>query len=786
MPLPLVPLDLPPMVAPQAMAPPAIVSTEWVDRFIPSPMGLASVAEETYAGETRAISTDNPTDSPTDRSADGPPDPSGPGWADEATAARAMAAAEPTETEPTETERLESERLESVGSGSVEEYAQELEGATDEQPELSPAESDRPESAPSEPDPSEPGNIPNAPEEPDHDRELTADIPFIRILADRQALDVPRQVVTANGNVLVQFGTDQIAAERIWINLNNRYLRAEGEVFLNRNRQIVEGDTATYNLLQGAGSLTQARGSLEISTLANDFSTVFPSDLSTDAADPIETRIQGQGSISQVTSPGGVSFSLSPAATMFGAERPGTGRVRFEASQLSFDADGWYGENLRLTNDPFSPPELELRGNRVSFTPRSENEDELCIENPRLVFDQGLSLPLVRPCYQFQNGELPANFLNPLLINLGYDNRDRDGLFIDREFTALEMGNFRVSVAPQFYLSRWLGESGGNLFDPANVGLVSRARGNLGPRTTALGLVSLSGLDLDNFADRVRANLRVQQLVGTHRLSAEYTYRDRLFNGSLGFQNVQSSVGLLLESPIIALGETGLNLSYQLSGQYVTANTDRQDLLEPGTTVGLTSLFRAQGSVDLSRRFLLWQGVAKPSTATEGLRFSPRPLVPSLALTAGLRGTATYYSSNNGQESLDARVRLLGQVGHLSRNYFDYTQFNLGFSRGFIGGDDSPFLFDRQVDRSILSGGIVQQIYGPILLGFQTAFNLSTGREIDTSFSLEYRRRTYGLTVRYSPTRETGFLGFRLSQFDWVGQTDPFDSNVTNPDLQVQ
>lgn len=61
------------------------------------------------------------------------------------------------------------------------------------------------------------------------------------MLADRQTFDPQRQVVTANGDVLVQFGTDQLAAERLWVNLNNRYLRAEGDVFFNRNEQILEG-----------------------------------------------------------------------------------------------------------------------------------------------------------------------------------------------------------------------------------------------------------------------------------------------------------------------------------------------------------------------------------------------------------------------------------------------------------------------------------------------------------------------------------------------------------------
>ncbi|MFH7243999.1 MAG: DUF3769 domain-containing protein [Spirulina sp.] len=607
---------------------------------------------------------------------------------------------------------------------------------------------------------------------------------LLRLLADAQTYEPARQVVTASGDVLVQFGDAQLAADRLWVNLNNRHLRAEGNVFFNRNQQVLEGDAATYNLLQGSGRLTNGRGSLRIATIADDFSVDnFPTDA---ALLPVDYRLQGQGSISQVTSPGGYSFALSPTASIFGGERTDVGRLRFETSDLYFNADGWYGENLRLTNDPFSPPELELRGNRVSFVPISEEEDELCVDNPRLVFDQWLSVPLVRRCFQLQNGQLPDNTFNPFPTSFGYDNRDRDGFFVERRFPVVEAGNFRLSLAPQFYISRWLGENSSGLFDAANFGLVARARGAVGPRTFVSGLVSLPGLDLQNFTDRVRANLRVQQAVGTHRLSAEYTYRDRLFNGSLGFQDVQTSAGLLLESPVIPLGNTGINLTYQLSGQYVNALTDQADLLDPGVGVGLASLFRFQGAIDLSRSFSLWQGTAKPSTPTEGLRYSPRPVVPFLALVAGLRGVATYYTSNDLQETLDARITLVGQLGHFSRNYFDYTQFNLGLSSSFIGGDGSPFFFDRLVDQNTLSGGIVQQIYGPLLLGFQTSFNLDTGREIDTSFSVEYRRRTYGLVAQYSPTQETGFFGFRLSQFDWVGRPDPFDGEATNQDVQVQ
>lgn len=619
------------------------------------------------------------------------------------------------------------------------------------------------------------------PPAPESTAESTPETVPLRLLADTQTFSPNRQWVTASGDVLLQFGDTQVAADRLWVNLNNRYLRAEGDVFLNRNQQILQGDTATYNLLQGSGRLTNGRGSLQLSTLTEDFAPTFSNDASPSTLD---YRLQEQGSISQVTSPGGFSFALSPNAVIFGGENSAPGQWRFETSQLDVDADGWYGNDVRITNDPFSPPELELRGNRVSFVPISEEEDELCVDNPRLVFDQGLSVPLVRRCYLLRQGQLPPDAFNPLIVNVGYDNRDRDGFFIGRDFTVAQGGDFRVSVAPQVYISRWLQEGGGLGLD--DFGVVVRGQGRLDARTSASGILSVPGLDLQNFGNRARANFRVQRLVGTHRLGAEYTYRDRLFNGSLGFQDVQTSAGLLLESPLIPLGRTGINLSYQLSGQYVTANTDRAALLDPGVGVGLTSLYRFQGAVNLNRSFLLWQGEAKPSTATEALRYSPRPLVPFLALTAGIRGVATYYTSSNLQESLDAGIGISGQMGHLTRNYFDYTQFNLTFSSSFIGEDTSPFLFDRLVDQNTLSGGIVQQIYGPILLGFQTSFNLDTGRTIDTSFSLEYRRRTHGLFAQYSPTLQTGLLGFRVSQFNWVGNPDRFDGDGGNQNVEVQ
>jgi hypothetical protein len=45
---------------------------------------------------------------------------------------------------------------------------------------------------------------------------------------------------------------------------------------------------------------------------------------------------------------------------------------------------------------------------------------------------------------------------------------------------------------------------------------------------------------------------------------------------------------------------------------------------------------------------------------------------------------------------------------------------------------------------------------------------VDTGQKIDTSLIFEYRRRTYSISVRYSPIQETGLVEFRLSNFNWT------------------
>jgi hypothetical protein len=604
----------------------------------------------------------------------------------------------------------------------------------------------------------------------------------IELTADRQEYDEQKKIVTAIGNVMLRFREALLNADRVSVNLTNRLIVAEGNVALTRGEQVLRGDRFDYYFVQDSGVILNASGELYTPTTGTDLS-LLPSPGTTDTTvppRPISDRITANEPLQGITNPGGYTFVVGAGTNANNVAAPQTGgtinRYRYQAERVDFDGKGAIATNVRITNDPFSPPELELRADKARFTRLEPLVDEVVATRPRLVFDQGLEIPTFRNRITIDRRER-----DPSPFNIGYDGEDRGGLYVERTIEILNTPNVRFSVTPQYLIQKAFTD--GSFIDPSVFGVKARLDGVLSPRTTFTGRAVLTTLDTDEFEDNLRASLRLQQIIGTtlpHTLSLEYSYRDRLFNGSLGYQTVQSSLGAVLASPNISLGNTGIDLYYQVGAQYINSETDRRDLLEPDRENNRVSLARYQALAILSRDFVLWRGQALPATPTEGLRYTPTPLRPNLRLNTDVTGVFSAYSSGDTQESLSAGARLIGQFGHFSRPFLDYTRFNIGYTQVLRGGL-SPFLFDRIADRSILSGGILQQIYGPFRFGFQTSFNLETGREISTDYILQYSRRTYNIELRYNPVLQLGSINFRINDFNWTGNPGPFDGSEVRP-----
>lgn len=600
----------------------------------------------------------------------------------------------------------------------------------------------------------------------------------IEVKADSQEFDDKQQIVTAIGNVVVRFRQTVIDADRAIVNLVTRQVVASGRVAYTRGQQVVRGERMVFNLGLNAGEVEQASGEIFLPAASTELTPTLPTDISagTILDQPLSDRITSQQPVRGVKSPGAATVTIGGGGQLAAPQVVGAvNRIRFEAERLELRPDGVrVATNIRLTNDPFSPPELEYRAKTATIRRISPTAEELVTTQPRLVFDNRVKIPVYprRQVFDSQRRSGPC-------LTFGYDGGDRGGLFAECAFEVLQNGPVRLSLTPQFYIQRTIEKNGGNPLSADNFGLKARLGATLSPTTRLDG--SAIFLNFDNFpnlAERdFRGNLRLRQSIGSYTLSGEYSYRDRLFNGSLGFQTVHSSLGAVLTSPVIPLGRSGINLSYQAGYQFINADTDRPDLLEAVRENNRTDLGRLQVGAALSRGFNLWEGQGLPRTPTQGLRYTRNPVIPFVKLALGVRGVGSYYSSGDRQNSIAGSVGIEGQFGNFSRPFLDYTGFNVTYTQVARDGI-SPYLFDRLVDLKVLSFGLVQQIYGPFRVGFQSAINLESGESISTNYSLEYSRRSYAIILRFNPERQVGSLTFRISDFNWNGTPEPFSGDV--------
>ena len=578
------------------------------------------------------------------------------------------------------------------------------------------------------------------PEESTEDTTVPIDrVEVVEVIADRQEYDQARGVITASGNVVLRFSQAVLTSDRMQVNLADRIVVAEGNVVLTRGEQILEGDKFEYYLVQDRGVVINAEGQIDRATLDRDLSPKLPED-DTLTNLSLSDRLAANQPITDVRGQSDVEFSVGSRRDYSILEgqniNEGSGtinRVRFEADRIEFEPNSWQATNLSLTNDPFSPPELELRANTANFQQTAPLVNKLTTTKSRVVIDDGFSFPLLRNSFVFD-----GRSRNPGLFSLGFDGDERGGLYVERSFDIIEQDQTTWTITPQYFIQRafdFNNEEDGGIIDPSVFGLLSNLNTNLTTRSSIDARLSINGFN-DPIDTKIRARLAARQLIGNlnnpYNLSLGFNFRERLFNGSLGFQTVYSSVGGIFTSPNMVLGNTGISLAFQGSIQNINADTDRADLLEVNRDNDRTNLTRFQAAVFLGKGFRLWQGQALPATRDQALRYSPIPVVPYLQLNTGLSGVTSLYSNNDSQNSLRGSIGIQGQFGNFSRSWFDYTGFSATYSIG-TNVNESPFLFDRDVDRQTIALGITQQLYGPIRIGVQNSFNLDNDNNISTN-----------------------------------------------------
>lgn len=594
----------------------------------------------------------------------------------------------------------------------------------------------------------------------------------VKLDADFQDYDQDKQIFTARGNVRMEFQDSVLMADELQVDLRTRIavaLSAPNKVKLQRPEQQVEGSRLEYNFAKEEGVLFDAKGIVN---------------LKADSPESKKARAQGLPSIFDAATSGAPTTQKG-------------GVTRFTARRIYFTPKGWRGEDARFTNDPFDPPELEIKTSKAEVTnvPGGKKKQQILVTEPgNLVFDQSTALPL--PPFRSTLSEQDT-----FPFTVGSDAVDKGGIFYQYNFISAPNENTTLRISPQLFVQRALGledVGNGNSFNNVAQEARPRERGSIldnfgvegelnlrheGGQTTTV-FSSITGLGFQDLSRRIRVRAEHQVPLGTSgdTLRFNYAFRERLFNGILGDQQVSQNIGVNFNSGSKALGD-GISFSYQAGINYLQAPSDRAGLISPGpSNQNEASLLRYQLVANVGKEFTLYRPPQDTPATKEFLRFTPSPITPGLKLVTNVLFNGSLYSNGDAQGVVQARVGIEGTVGQFAKDTFDYTNFNLAYFNGVIGGQ-SPFFFDRVPGVEGFSAGILQQIYGPFRAGVQFEFNrvpqglcntvqgarASIGDfcEANRWYTLRYDRRTYGISLNYSPVQQSGFFQLRVDDFNW-------------------
>lgn len=482
-----------------------------------------------------------------------------------------------------------------------------------------------------------------------------------------------------------------------------------------------------------------------------------------------------------------------------GGYRPSKGpqgsisRIRFQSSRLTMQGDRWTANEVAFTNDPFTPANSWTIARQVTAVlDRPSGTTRIQARSSRIVLDQKLSVPGIT------NTTIGDDETK---LEIDTDKKDRDGVYLGYNLPPIRIGDQgNLRLQPQLMVQRAIEGTTSSYIKPG-AGLGSPTveqsikAGDVFGLQALLDLpvagmqfnadLSLSTFNPDNFASGTRSIASLSRSLGlswapSAKASLFGGYRERIYNGSLGLQNLIWSYGARLSgrhsldlAPAKQRGPSfkPLSINWRMQSGNYQAQLFGSDQL--------ATLWRTNLNLQAATSLRLWEGRSRDTgRGMESLRYAPIPVQPGLGLDMGLSGTLNYYGDGSDQNTLSLWGGPSLTLGQFEKPWLDYTRLAVSIG-GTLRSGLSPFGFDRAVDLRTISFNAAQQIYGPLVVEGGATFNIDPDSEFYGEASYSYievklQRRSYEIGVYYSPYDGIGGIRLKLNDFNFTGTGTPF------------
>ena len=614
-----------------------------------------------------------------------------------------------------------------------------------------------------------------------------------QIESDQQYFE--KDIFYAEGKVKVFLPNGVFKADKVSYDRSKKLFKAYSNINFQKGNQFFKADFLEYNFLNKIGFIKNITGIIDFNSIKRDqiFDKTINKNNSCKEEDidlinlPSEVDLLASTNerYKNTLGKGNLKFNFTSIKNW-----------RFKSKRIDFKDNKWTADLVEFTNDPYNKPQLIIKS-RNFVGEIIDGNTRLTSNSTSINFEDKLTIPII-------GKRTINNESSKLRWGIGYESKDKDGLYIMRNFNPIVFNkNISIDFQPYFLLERAIqGETysfrkkdsslfSSNYAKDINFSdyfaLNSKLKGEFYNWDLDIN-TDLKTLNPDNFYDGFNFDLNLVKNLFSY--SSNNNEEDSCITNS--FQSKKSD-NLKVDIGFYSVFDNddiytsyGTKLVSSYSTQKLNSNQKYELVLDYGEYQGkgkniendntvhyneeiLKKHIRYGVTTSASHLYKVYDFSNNSESYSSKYNFSPINIEQGLFINAKI-GTGFYeYSNNSNQSLISFSFGPSISYGSLKRKFLDYTYLAV-FPEFINKRGESPFEFDDFNNNSRIKFNFKQQLIGPIILGYQADYNINTNSNEYSTFenkriSLDLSRRAYSLGLSYSQDDQSILLGFELFNF---------------------
>ncbi len=628
----------------------------------------------------------------------------------------------------------------------------------------------------------------------------------------------------AEGNVVIYLINGKLTGEKASFNSDTREFLIEGNVTFTIGSQYFEASKLSQNFKENKGFINNVYGVLDLKNFDKDLNLNNSEEIknffvkSSDVSDPEYINTTTIGLVNDFEED--KRFNI----TELKFDIPQIERWRFKSKQLVFNSNKIYSDDIFFTNDVYNKPQFFLRSKKFSGEILDEKL-KIISRRTSLILDNKIKIPI---------GRRSVVDKDPLTKwGLGADFTEKDGYFLFRGTKPKNIfGNYSIKLQPYFLLQRAL-KGNTNSFTQDNSSIFSNKVKNntefldnfaldidLAGKLQSWDMnssVSLNTLNIKRLDEALRSKIilskrfdlngkkELENISNINNLELKDETKSSFKNVKFGDSDTvkinfgdeinKKNFNNFLDIKLYSLFREKVvkdfatediyfanGISFENKRSWVDQSKNSQLSLikdfghfksKSRIKDDFENLFRNVFYAQYDYAFPIWKNNSIDKAINEDYKYSPKVIDQSIYWSTSLQQGFFIYSDGSSQNVSKFKTGPVFTLGSLKKNFLDYSLIDVKFNNILKGGE-SPFTFDSINPDPKIEFNFEQQLYGPIILSYETTYNLESGEYSDPNYGIDINRRAYSVGAFYNSAQKSLGIKFDVFNFDYSGISSSF------------